>query len=143
MMCVCYGCVCVMLVSIICVCVYVCVCLCVSEYNFLSIEDESCDSNSDWSSSDDDQTQEHYDVNVGDNTNETFRPTSHMNLKSRWEWLSQNKDQPSPPSVAQKKPRRPPIAPKPKPPTAPKPKLHVIHKTSKVAQESPVTFDEV
>ena len=55
-----------------------------------------------------------------------------MNLKSKWEWLSHNKDEPS--VSPQRKPRPPPIAPKPK----------LFQKISAtIVQESPVTFDEV
>ena len=68
----------------------------------------------------------------GGGNSTAFRPTSHMNLQSKWEWLSQQKGEP-PSSTSHKKQRPPPIAPKPK----------LLSKMSHTVYESPVSFDEV
>ena len=56
-----------------------------------------------------------------------------MNLQSKWEWLSQQKEEP-PSQAPQKRPRPPPIAPKPK-----------LFRRVSVGEtnELPVSFDQV
>lgn len=99
---------------------------------YLGTSDNDDDS-SDWSSSDDESGRDDVD---GD---PSLRPTPHMNLRSKWEWLSsQQQKPPTPPTTVppQSGRQRPP-------PIAPKPKFLKQKSVPGNISESPITFDQV
>ena len=103
-----------------------CVCVCVCVYVFTAKDDDS----SDWTSSDDDDDE-------GEDS--MPRPSAHVSLQAKWEWLSQQDQSPALAASDHTPPRK--SAP---PPVAPKPKLYSRNVTHDiVSAELPVTFEQV
>ena len=90
---------------------------------------------SEWSSSDEEEEEEEKKEDEG-----IPRPSAHMNLQSKWEWLSQKQEQPipqaTPPNIgtAPVKIQPPPVAPKPK---------YLRRISELVSNEPAISFDQV
>lgn len=110
-----------------------------------SIDDESDDD--DWSTSDE-EGENREESDDGD----SLRPTAHMNLRSKFEWLSAQNSTPSTqqslpgPALQSELPQAPPIISdagrRVPPPIAPKPKLFRTI-SADIKGEGPISFDEV
>ena len=108
-------------------------------------KDDESDDDDDWSTSDE-EGEGREETDGGD----MLRPTAHMNLRSKFEWLSAQNTSPSSqqslptlhPEVPQATPTISDTGRRVPPPIAPKPKLHRTI-SADIKGEGPISFDEV
>ena len=81
---------------------------------------------SDWSSSEEDDDHEN-----------SLRPSAHMNLRSKFEWLSQQQTSSLEETSTTTSSKKPP------PPVAPKPKVKRFTSGETIQAEPPISFDQV
>ena len=94
---------------------------------------------SEWSSSEEEEEEEEKKEDEG-----IPRPSAHMNLQSKWEWLSQKQEQPIPQAIGTIPPNigTTPVKKILPPPVAPKPKF--LRRISELVLNEPgISFDQV